>query len=386
MIDPEQRAREMHVRRYGDAPKVAVAPGRVNLIGEHTDYNDGFVLPMAIDRRTAAAFSARDDGAVRIYSCEFDDEVSFRLNDRPPSSAHEWTSYTRGMAFALRDRGYSLKGAEVTVASNVPIGAGLSSSASLEVAVGKALAANAGLQLDPRQLALIAQGCEHRFAGVLTGIMDQLTATSAKAGHALLIDCRTLNCEPVPVPDRWSVAICDSLVHHDLGASQYNERRRDCETARDVLASSYPNVRALRDADLEMLDSVKASMDERIYRRALHVIGENARTIEASQALRNADGARFGELMRRSHASLHELYEVTIPELDALAQTCAQVPGVYGARMTGGGFGGCVVAVMERGAEQRMIDCVTAAYYRPKQKDAAVWLVQPSAGASLYST
>jgi len=379
------RASALHRERYGSQAQVAVAPGRVNLIGEHTDYNDGFVLPMAIDRYTAVAFSPRDDRIVRGYSAAFDAEIEFDLGETRERQPREWSAYFKGIAFALLDRGIALEGCDLTILADVPLGSGLSSSASFEIAVGTALLANAGQTLSTVELALAGQASEHRYVGIRCGIMDQLAVASAEAGHALLIDCRSLETQPIAMPARWCVAVCDSLVRHELAGSTYNERREDCERAVAMLAVRFPGVRALRDVDIAMLDAASGVLEERVYRRALHVVEENVRTLSAADALRTGDGMRFGELMRQSHASLRDLYEVTIPELDELAEICAQVDGVYGARMTGGGFGGSVVALLERDAAEELVQRAGFAYYAARDERPAISIVEPASGALLLS-
>ena len=379
------RASALHRERYGAQAQIAVAPGRVNLIGEHTDYNDGFVLPMAIDRYTAVAFSPRDDRVVRGYSAAFDAEIEFSLNDVREPQPREWGAYLKGIAFALLDRGIALEGCDLTILADVPLGAGLSSSASFEISAGMALLANAGQTLGAADLALAGQTSEHRYVGIRCGIMDQLVVASAEAGHALLIDCRSLQTQPIAMPSRWCVAVCDSLVRHELAGSAYNERRDDCERAVAMLAVRLPGVRALRDVDIAMLDAASDELEERVYRRALHVVEENVRTLNAADALRSGDGVRLGELMRQSHASLRDLYQVTIPELDELAEICAQVDGVYGARMTGGGFGGSIVALLERDAAEALVHHAGFAYYAARDERPAISIVEPASGALLLS-
>jgi galactokinase len=380
MIGLVRNVSAVHRERYGDEPMVVLAPGRVNLIGEHTDYNDGFVLPIAIDRYTAVAVSPRDDETVRGYSAAFDDEVTFSLADTREQQPREWTAYLKGIVFALLDSGTELVGCDMTIASDVPLGAGLSSSASFEIAVGAALLAVSNVTMDPVDLALAGQRSEHKYVGIRCGIMDQLAVSTSEPGHAMLIDCRTLQTSEVRVPEQWCVAVCDSLTRHELAGSEYNERRRDCETAARTLG-----VRALRDASTADLEAARSRMEERVFRRASHVIAENARTLEAAQAVAAGDGVRAGALMNASHESLRTLYEVTTPELDELASLCRDVPGVFGARMTGGGFGGSVVALLDRNASEELKRRLAMAFYGPRDEAPAVFVVEPAAGVRLVS-
>lgn len=385
MRDLIARVSALHYERYGEEPQVAVAPGRVNLIGEHTDYNDGFVLPMAIDRYTAVAFSPRDDEGLCAYSSAYDAEASLTLGDSRSVERGDWSAYLAGITYALLDRGVALDGCNLTIAGDVPLGAGLSSSASFEMAVGTALLANSGQTLDAMDLARAGLTGEHRYVGIRCGIMDQVAVSAGESGHALLIDCRSLETQAVPVPASWCVAICDSLVRRKLASSQYNERRDDCERAVAVLAAQHRQVRALRDVDLAMLEASRPNMDDRAYMRALHVVNENARTLDAAQALRDHDGARLGKRMGESHVSLRDLYDVSIPELDELVELCEQTNGVYGARMTGAGFGGSVVAVLERAAAQALMERIALAYYAARDEVPAISVVEPVGGATLLT-
>ncbi len=342
-----QDFRQQFRQLYGNEPRLFSAPGRVNLIGEHTDYNDGFVLPMAIDRRTLVAMAPRNDGRVRCLSTEFDQQVEFELNaDLKPDQ--DWANHVRGVAVCLLRDKYNLRGADLLIASEVPLGAGLSSSAALEIAVGYGLLKLAEQPVDPVRLALAAQKAEHEFAGTQCGVMDQFIACLAREGHALKIDCRTLEYEAVPVDlSDARVVVVNSMVKHELASSEYNQRRAECEDAVRRLSGHLPGIQSLRDVELEEFDQWAGALPEPIRRRANHVITENARTLVAVEALKLGQLSHFGNLMKASHESLREDYQVSCRELDLLVEIAGRHSGVFGARMTGGGFGGCTVNLVK---------------------------------------
>jgi len=326
------------------------------LIGEHPDYNDGFVLPMAIDRRTFVAAAARDDQRIVAYSANTDSTVELQL-DRPGAPLRgSWLDYVEGTARALIERGFALQGANLLVSSDVPAGAGLSASAALELSVGLALASLGGASDPDRiQLALAGQTAEHRYVGTNCGIMDQYIAALGRVQHALLIDCRSLGFEPVALAlGTACVLICDTRVKHELSTSKYNQRRSECEAGVALLAPKLPGIRALRDVSVADLSALYSVLPEPIARRCRHVVTENARTLAAAQALRAGNLAELGALMSASHASLRDDYEVSCPELDEAVAAAEILPGVYGSRMTGGGLGGCTVTVLEREAVTRV--------------------------------
>lgn len=329
--------------RYGSAPRIFSAPGRVNLIGEHTDYNDGYVLPMAIDRRTYVAAAPRDVARVRAVSTAFLGMVEFGI-DPHLTRVDDWANLLRGMTAYLSREQYRISGADLLITSDVPVGAGLSSSAALEIAAGYALLAVAGEMIDLEELAEMAQMAEQEYAGTRCGIMDQYIACFGVADHALLIDCRSLEYRAVPVEmEKSRVVVCDTMVRHNLATSEYNARRAECELGVKLLASQRPEITALRDVTMEELEAARHLLPEKVYRRCRHVIGENERTVEAAGALEQRDLERFGELMYASHESLRDDYEVSCRELDLLVEIARGCEGVYGARMTGGGFGGSTV-------------------------------------------
>lgn len=353
-------------RVFGRRPTLAVnAPGRVNLIGDHTDYNDGFVLPVTIDRNACAVLNPRDDGLVRLRSILYNESVEYPLDSRPDVKAGSWKSYVVGVAEELRLRGMLSIGFDLLVAGNVPLGAGLSSSAALEVAVVFGLGTLFDLDLDPVEAARLCQTVEHRYAGVPCGIMDQFCSRIGRAGHALFLDCRSLEYEHVPLPlveASLAVVIVDSRVSRELAGSEYGERRRECEAAVATLRKRNPTVGALRDASADMLEASADILDATVAKRALHVVDENARTLRACEALRARAFESFGELMNASHESLRDLFEVSSPELDLLVSEAQGCDGVLGARMTGGGFGGCTVNLVRKGAVDRLRSRLVDAY------------------------
>ena len=319
------------------------APGRVNLIGEHTDYNDGFVMPAALDFATCVTVSPLVQRKLKIFSENFNEEIEVDLDDPNLSARRSWTDYPVGVAVTMERAGYRLRGAELRIRGDVPIGAGLSSSASIEVATAHALVANSGLNIDRRELALLCQRAENEFVGAHVGIMDQFVSLFGEPHQALFLDCRSLEFELLPLPDNVRLIICNTMVKHALAASAYNERRAQCEAGVKHLAQFLPNVKALRDVKIQELEQFRAGLPEVVYRRCRHVITENSRVLAAAEALEQRDLPRFGNLMAKSHASLRDDYEVSCKELDVMVELADKVEGVYGARMTGGGFGGCTV-------------------------------------------
>jgi galactokinase len=363
---------------FGTAPDlVARAPGRVNLIGEHTDYNDGFVLPCAIGPATMVAASKREDKRVHLLAIDFDGATdTFELN-AIGHSEQGWSNYVRGMIDALQKAGHELSGANLAIAGNLPQGAGLSSSASLEVAVGQAMLALVGTKIDRTRLAQIAQAAESDFVGTKCGIMDQLISAQGKAGNALLIDCRSLELTDAPIPDDVAIMIVHSGVTRGLVEGHYNERRRQCEAAAGAMG-----VAALRDADLEMLAS--AGLDPVTTARARHVITENKRTLDAAAALAKSDLKTLGRLMAESHASMRDDFAITVPPIDELVTLLQTAIGEEGgARMTGGGFGGACVAIMRTARIDEVREAIESSYATPDGKSPLIMVERPGAGVSL---
>jgi galactokinase len=359
-------------------PHLFQAPGRVNLIGEHTDYNDGFVLPVAIDRQIVVAATTREDTRINVYALDFEQWDSFDFKrEIARFSENTWCKYIRAIVWSLLQEGYELQGVDMVIAGDIPIGAGLSSSAALEVAVGFTLLQLSEVKINRKSLALAAQKAENDFVGMRCGIMDQFIACLGQINNALLIDCRDLSYEAVPLPIRAQIVIVDSGVHRGLMDMEYNDRRRVCETA----ARRF-GVSTLRDIDLEKFKSRSHELSPVVYRRAHHVITENARTLSATEALKADDLHSFGNLMIASHNSLRDDFEVSCPELDLLVEIALSVKGVYGARLTGAGFGGCMVAFVEQKAVDDLISAINEQYSQVSGRQANVYICNASEGVS----
>ena len=363
----------------------AFAPGRVNLIGEHTDYNEGFVLPMAIDRGVAVAAASRGDGVIRAHSSAFGETREASLDALDPARQRGWFAYVAGVAWAMLEAGHAVVGADLAIESDLPVGSGLSSSAALEVACARALADLAGAAWDPRGAAVICRRAENAFVGVACGIMDQFAAALSRAGEALLLDCRSLETEGVPLPADAVVAVLDTAAPRTLAASAYNDRRAACETAVAAIRQVAPAVRALRDVDRALLASVGDRLDPIVFRRAQHVVDENVRPRAMAAALGGGDLAAAGRLMDASHESLRTLYDVSSPDLDAIVRIARQQAGCFGARMTGAGFGGCAVALLGRDAMAGFADAVRDAYRAETGRPGEVFLVSPAGGARIIA-
>lgn len=323
------------------------APGRVNLIGEHTDYNEGFVFPAAIDLYTRVTLAPRDDRKLLVHTESFSDDIEIDLDDSRAKASGHWSDYVRGVALMLERAGHRLKGADLDVRSTVPIGSGLSSSAALEVAAGYALLGTSGHEIDRLELAKVCQQAENEFVGIGCGIMDQFIACFGQSGHSLMLDCRSLEYRLAPLPPDVRLVICNTMIRHELAASEYNNRRAECEAGVRHVATFRPGVRALRDVTIDDLESYGGDLPETIRKRCRHVITENVRVEEAASVLEQGGLQAFGELMAASHRSLKEDYEVSCAELDTMVELATQVEGVYGARMTGGGFGGCTINLVK---------------------------------------
>lgn len=349
-----ERVEAEFMARFGASPDLLVrAPGRVNLIGEHTDYNDGFVLPVAIDRELWIALRPRADGRVSVHSLELG-AAEFSTTDLCPDGKG-WIEYVKGAAWALRETGHSLSGWDGVLGSDIPIGAGLSSSAALHMAVLRAFIALGDASWQAREAARIGQRVENDWIGVSSGIMDELVIAAGRRDHALLIDCRSLEVEPVPLfSAAAALVVLDTGTRRDLVKSAYNERRKQCEEA-----ATWFDVPALRDVDRTRLDAAAGTLDRTIHRRARHVITENERTLEAARALRSGDLGGVGRLMDQSHVSLRDDFEVSTEMMNAVVDLARHQPGCLGARMTGAGFGGCVIAVVERDHEHTFGDSAT---------------------------
>lgn len=368
---------------FGGAPDViARAPGRVNLIGEHTDYNEGFVLPAAISGHSLVAVRRRADRHVHVVAADIDHaRDAFALDAPPARAALGWADYVRGMVHVMAHSGCPLGGVDMAIAGDVPRGAGLSSSASLTVAIGTALQHAFALDgVDATVIAQWAQAAECTFVGTRCGIMDQLVSARGVAGHALLIDCRSLSCRPVPLPPDMAILIVHSGVERGLVEGAYNDRRAQCEAAAQALG-----VAALRDADLAQLTAQADQLDPIVLRRARHVISENARTLAAAKALAAADVQQLGALMAASHASMRDDFEISVPAVDQLVALLQSAIGPWGgARMTGGGFGGAVVALVSHGHVDHVIHQVQHGYRTPQGASPLILVERPTQGANLY--
>ena len=381
-IPPLQKTRQAFTETFSTQATLSVqAPGRVNLIGEHTDYNDGFVLPCAINYHTVVSGTARNDMRVRVVAVDYGNEQDeFDLSEPiVPRADQLWSNYVRGVVKCLLEAGHTFAGADLAISGNVPQGAGLSSSASLEVAIGQFFSSLYKLKTTPTELAQIGQRAENRFVGCNCGIMDQLISAQGQADHALLIDCRSLNTQAVVMPSDIAVVIINSNVKRGLVGSEYNTRRTQCEEAARFFA-----VKALRDVDLAAFESRKPGLNPLTARRARHIITDSQRAIDLSSALKAGDLARIGQLMADSHASMRDDFEITVPPVDALVRIVKEVLGnAGGVRMTGGGFGGCVVAL----APQNMVDSIRAAvtthYKAASGLEASIYVCHASTGAGI---
>jgi galactokinase len=333
--------------RFGVRPRIVQAPGRVNLIGEHTDYNDGFVLPAAIQFRTRVAIAPRQDDKLLLHSENYAEFAEFSITQLPEKPRNHWSDYVVGVARKLIEQGTVLSGANLLITGDVPQGAGLSSSASLEVAVCRAFLEVASVSVDGTLMALLCQRAENEFVGARCGIMDQFVSIHGRKDHVLLLDCRTLEYRHQPLPETVRLVICNTMVRHSVAGGEYNQRHQECEEGARFFAQRKPGVRALRDVCMEDFARYQSELPEPIRRRSRHVISENARVTEASEALGRQDLQLLGELMRESHVSLRADFQVSCSELDLMVELAGKMEGVYGARMTGGGFGGCTINLVK---------------------------------------
>ncbi|MFS1422850.1 galactokinase [Shewanella sp. 10N.286.48.B5] len=361
-----------------EASHLIQAPGRVNLIGEHTDYNDGFVLPSAINYAAVVAASPRNDNVVRVVSVDYDNAVDeFEINTDIEHAEHDWANYIRGVVKHLKLRGYQFSGANIAVTGNVPQGAGLSSSAALEVVIGQTFKALYNLTITQQEIALNGQEAENKFVGCHCGIMDQLISAEAKKDHALLIDCRSLTTTPVSLPDNMRILIVNSNKKRGLVDSEYNTRREQCEAA-----AAFLKVPALRDIDISTFNDKQAGLDAITAKRARHVITENQRTLDAANAMHTGDIYTLQRLMAESHASMRDDFEITVPEIDYLVDIIKQEIGeLGGVRMTGGGFGGCVVSIVPNELIDQVIAAVEAKYQQQTNLQATVFICSAEEGA-----
>jgi galactokinase len=371
-------------KHYGRPARwIAAAPGRVNVIGEHTDYNDGFVLPMAIERYAVmAADTAKAPGKISIYDTQFKESAAIDISAPVTKGLPKWSNYIRGVLAGFQHRQVKLPALDVAFMSTVPLGGGLSSSAALEVCTATLLEAATGKAIDPVEKALLAQTAEHDFAGVPCGIMDQFISALGREGHLLLLDCRTRKTELVPMSDpAVELLVINTNVKHELGSGEYAKRRAECEQAAKILG-----VKSLRDASAKQLEQAKAKLSGVVYRRARHVIGEIERTTQAAEGIRQSNWPAVGKLMYASHAALRDDYEVSCKELDVVVEIAEGIGtkgGVYGCRMTGGGFGGCCVALVKASEAQAISKKIAADYKAKMGIEATIFSSRPASGATI---
>jgi len=370
---------------FGPPPTVFRAPGRVNLIGEHTDYNEGFVLPAAIGFYTQVAIAPRPDRKLLIRSQEFAGDFEFDFENLPPKRVGAWCDYVLGVAVMLRRRGLLTEGANILVQGEVPVGAGLSSSAALEVASALALLSLAGSHLPMSDVAKLCQQAENTFVGARVGIMDQFVSCMGKAGNAFFLDCRSFEFKFVPIPAAVQLVICNTMVKHDLATGSYNTRRRECEEGCRILAKRDRNIRALRDVSVDQLQRYADDLAPVLRKRCTHIVHENQRVLDAVQCLADGDLNRLGELMRDSHRSLRDLYEVSCRELDIMVDAAEGLPGHCGGRMTGGGFGGCTINLVQAGNAKDFAAQVTERYQRKTGISPKVYICSAADGAQAFT-
>lgn len=369
-------------QRFNSEPLVVRAPGRINLIGEHTDYNDGFVMPAAVDREIWFAIGPSDDSQSVVYSYQYDEEVTLNLANPLPLDSRHWANYLLGVIKQLIDHGYALKPFRCAVGGDIPTGAGMSSSAALECGFATALALCHQHEISPEKIARMAQWAEHHYAGVRCGIMDQFASTMGKRDHVILLDCQTMEYRYLPFPqNRHAIVLCDSRVKHSLADSEYNVRRHECETGVRILQAHYPKIRSLRDVDDQMLQRHRDALPEKVYDRCAYVVGEIARVRRAAKALEGSDLETFGQLMFETHDGLSSLYEVSCDELDFLVNEARQIDGVVGARMMGGGFGGCTINLIEIEQVKMFIETIPTRYHDAFNREMAIYQVKIVDGA-----
>jgi galactokinase len=366
---------------YGGQPRLYRAPGRVNLIGEHTDYNEGLVMPAAIDFSTSVAIDARDDRRIVVRSANFSETAELDLDQPPAHGRGHWSDYPFGVAIKLEAGGQKLRGANILVRGDLPIGSGLSSSAAIEVATGLALLELADTSIDRLELAKLCQEAENEFVGMRCGLMDQFISCFGQAGHALILDCRSLDYQLLPLPRSVKLVVCNTMVKHELAASEYNARRAECEEGVRLLAHQFAEVESLRDVTMDNLERAKSELPEVVHRRCRHVVSENVRVAAASEALQREDLEAFGRLMGESHRSLRDDYEVSCKELDLMVDLASKTDGLVGARMTGGGFGGCTVNLVESDSVDSFAEAVAKGYAKATGREPEIYVCSPAQGA-----
>lgn len=383
-MNVEQLRKEFE-QLFARRPRIFRAPGRINLIGEHTDYNDGFVLPAAIGLATYAAISPRADRKLLIQSTEFAGVFEFPVDDLPKKRTSAWCDYVLGVASALLRRGCILRGTNLLIHGEVPIGGGLSSSAALEVACAFALMSLDKTKLPLPEVAKLCREAENTFVGARVGIMDPFVSCMGKVGHALLLDCRSLEFKLVPIPEDVRIVVCNTTVKHDLATGTYNTRRQECEEGVRYFSKWDHKVRALRDVSLDLLREHENEIPAAIWKRCSHIIYENQRTVDAAKALTAGDSQRVGTLMRESHASLRDLYEVSCSELDIMVEVAETLPGFCGGRMMGGGFGGSTINLVRREYAEEFSAGIAELYRMKTGIDPQIYLCAAESGAGEIS-
>jgi galactokinase len=382
--DPWAELKAQFREIFESAPALYRAPGRVNLIGEHTDYNDGFVMPAAIDLSCCVAIAPRNDRQLIVHSVNFNETVEFPLDvGKAASPSDHWSDYVRGVAWVLGNAGYNICGAELAVLSNIPIGAGLSSSAGIEVATAYALLDTSGIQIDRTRLARLCQKAENDYVGARCGIMDQFIACHAQAGNAIVLDCRSLEYETLPLNGDVRLLISNTMVDHHLATGEYNVRRAECEEGVSLLSAVVPGIQSLRDVTLAILERHRDRLTELLYRRCRHVVTENQRVSEAAIALQGENLKSFGRLMAESHRSLRDDYEVSCPELDIMVEIAVAQEGVYGSRMTGGGFGGCTISLVKEESVARVQRAIAEGYEARTGRRPEIYICSAAEGVGI---
>jgi galactokinase len=377
----KQRALQMHLQRFGKGGAIFAAPARVNLIGEHTDYTGGFVMPMAIDFHTVAVVSAREDGRAVFYSGNYDEEVSVEIASLERRPGGGWSDYPTGVLWSLMKEGVAVGGFNLSLAGDVPLGAGLSSSASVEVATAMALLGHAKAELPLEKVATLCRRAENDYVGAKSGIMDQFAVAGCVAHRAMLLDCRSLEYELLPLPDQVRVVICNSMVKHAVATGEYGDRSSEVEAGQAVLQRERPGVKLLRDATLDDLEACREMMSSASFKRCRHIITENARVVEARAALLRGDLERFGALLVEAHASFRDDFAASCEEVDLLVGIATQQAECFGARITGGGFGGCTVNVVSAEATEQFVATVRREYAAKTGIEADCFVCVPSDGA-----
>lgn len=373
-----------YIELFDTQPILVRSPGRINLIGEHTDYNEGYVMPAAIDRQIVVAMDFAADNHSTLYSVKHNEFFSFHTSDPAKVKSPLWANYLLGVVRRFLDTGKSIRSFDCVIDGDVPTGAGLSSSAALECSFAFALNHLQRSSIPTKELILISQWAEHNYAGVKCGIMDQFSSMMGQEGKAFVLDCRSLEYRYFPVDlSNASIVLCDSMVKHSLASSEYNTRRSECEQGVSIIRRHYPQVKTLRDATLQMIEDCKAELPEKVYHRCSYVVQENKRVLDASKDLERADMISFGKKMYETHEGLSKQYEVSCEELDFLVEESKKNDGVIGARMLGGGFGGCTINLVTKSQTKAFISNMTEAYRKRYQVDMNTYVVSIKDGTSL---